>query len=61
MRERADLIGGRLDTGVTAEGRWRVRLELPVEAETDVLVSRSAASPGPDAGPVAGPVGGGAE
>ncbi|WP_371740050.1 sensor histidine kinase [Frigoribacterium sp. VKM Ac-2836] len=33
MRERADLIGGRLDTGATPEGRWRVRLELPVETD----------------------------
>jgi signal transduction histidine kinase len=32
MRERADLVGGRLETGPTPEGRWRVRLELPVEA-----------------------------
>jgi signal transduction histidine kinase len=33
MRERAALVGGLLEAGTTAEGTWRVRLELPVEAE----------------------------
>ncbi|WP_241533870.1 sensor histidine kinase [Clavibacter michiganensis] len=32
MRERAALVGGRLEAGPTASGTWRVRLELPVEA-----------------------------
>jgi len=31
MRERAALVGGRLEAGPTASGTWRVRLELPVE------------------------------
>ncbi|WP_317229661.1 histidine kinase, partial [Clavibacter sp. MX14-G9D] len=31
MRERAALVGGRLEAGPTAAGTWRVRLELPVE------------------------------
>ncbi|WP_445337919.1 sensor histidine kinase [Clavibacter sp. CFBP 8614] len=31
MRERAALVGGRLEAGPTATGTWRVRLELPVE------------------------------
>ena len=31
MRERAALVGGRLEAGPTAGGTWRVRLELPVE------------------------------
>lgn len=62
MRERADLVGGRLDTGATAEGQWRVRLELPVEVEADAgpstpavtsavtLTATPAATPGPGAG-----------
>ena len=33
MRERAALVGGRLEAGPTAAGSWRVRLELPVEAD----------------------------
>jgi signal transduction histidine kinase len=31
MRERAALVGGRLEAGPTGSGSWRVRLELPVE------------------------------
>jgi signal transduction histidine kinase len=31
MRERAALVGGRLEAGPTGSGTWRVRLELPVE------------------------------
>ena len=31
MRERAALVGGRLEAGPTGRGTWRVRLELPVE------------------------------
>lgn len=31
MRERAALVGGRLEAGPTESGTWRVRLELPVE------------------------------
>jgi signal transduction histidine kinase len=33
MRERAALVGGLLEAGTTPEGTWRVRLELPVEAD----------------------------
>lgn len=31
MRERAELLGGRLETGPTTPGGWRVRLTLPME------------------------------
>lgn len=31
MRERAALVGGHLEAGPTAEGTWRVRLDLPLE------------------------------
>jgi signal transduction histidine kinase len=33
MRERAELYGGRLTAGPGPEGGWRVRAELPLEAE----------------------------
>ncbi|WP_082460125.1 histidine kinase [Frigoribacterium sp. Leaf8] len=63
MRERADLIGGRLDTGATADGRWRVRLELPVEAEASAEApaggpSATAAASGADGGAASGPTSG---
>ncbi len=62
MRERADLVGGRFDTGVTAEGQWRVRLELPVEADASTAgPSAPAATPAATPGPGAGLAGGGAE
>ncbi|MBD8537389.1 two-component sensor histidine kinase [Frigoribacterium sp. CFBP 8751] len=62
MRERADLVGGRLDTGVTAEGQWRVRLELPVEADASTAgPSAPAATPAATPGPGVGLAGGGAE
>ncbi len=32
MRERVQLVGGRLDVGETPTGGWRVRVELPAEA-----------------------------
>ncbi|GAB3072534.1 sensor histidine kinase [Nocardioides zeae] len=32
MRERVQLVGGRLDVGPTPAGGWRVRVELPVDA-----------------------------
>ena len=32
MRERAELLGGHLDAGPTADGGWRVSLTLPLEA-----------------------------
>ncbi|MDF9716702.1 sensor histidine kinase [Nocardioides sp. ChNu-153] len=35
MRERVQLVGGRLDTGPTAAGGWRVRAELPAGVGTD--------------------------
>ena len=50
MRERAALVGGRLEAGPTAAGSWRVRLELPVEAD--------AAPSGPSASATAGDGGG---
>ena len=34
MRERAGLVGGRLDAGPDADGGWTVRLTLPVEPVT---------------------------
>jgi signal transduction histidine kinase len=43
MRERAVLVGGRLEAGPTGSGAWRVRLELPVET------AASAADDGADA------------
>jgi signal transduction histidine kinase len=74
MRERADLVGGRLDTGATAEGRWRVRLELPVEADASTAgpsapaatpAATSAATPAATSAATSGPdaelAGGGAE
>lgn len=33
MRERADVVGARLDVGPTDRGGWRVRWEVPVERE----------------------------
>lgn len=33
MRERADVVGARLDVGPTDSGGWRVRWEIPVERE----------------------------
>ena len=33
MRERADVVGARLDAGPTDGGGWRVRWEIPVERE----------------------------
>jgi signal transduction histidine kinase len=33
MRERAALVGGQLEAGVSRPGRWRVALSLPVEAD----------------------------
>lgn len=41
MRERAALVGGLLEAGPTGTGTWRVRLELPVEAERVVGGSAS--------------------
>lgn len=40
MRERADLVGGRLQAGPTPSGGWRVRLKLPrtPDAPTDRVV-----------------------
>jgi len=35
MRERAALVGGALEAGPDGAGRWRVRLDLPVEREVD--------------------------
>ncbi|WP_233570606.1 sensor histidine kinase [Frigoribacterium sp. PhB24] len=62
MRERADLVGGRLDTGATAEGRWRVRLELPVETDASPAgPSAPAATSAATSGPGAELAGGGAE
>ena len=57
MRERAALVGGRLEAGPTAAGSWRVRLELPVEA--DVAAAAPGApgalgAPGAPGGPGAG-------
>lgn len=46
MRERAVLVGGTLDAGDDGAGRWRVRLELPVEAAS----TDSAATAGTPAG-----------
>ena len=33
MTERAQLVGGHLEHGPTAEGGWQVRLTLPVEPD----------------------------
>ncbi|QEW00156.1 histidine kinase [Microbacterium caowuchunii] len=35
MRERADLVGGRLETGPRPDGGWRNRLTIPMEREGD--------------------------
>ncbi|CAQ02371.1 sensor histidine kinase [Clavibacter sepedonicus] len=52
MRERAALVGGRLEAGPTASGTWRVRLELPVEP---VPAAPVPAAPVPTAPVPAGP------
>jgi signal transduction histidine kinase len=40
MRERVQLVGGRLDVGPTPAGGWRVRVELPVEVPVEVPVAQ---------------------
>lgn len=41
MRERVQLVGGRLDVGPTPAGGWRVRVELPAELPAEQSVGQS--------------------
>jgi signal transduction histidine kinase len=45
MRERAELYGGRLTAGPGPEGGWRVRAELPLEADPEVAALVGAQRP----------------
>jgi signal transduction histidine kinase len=45
MRERAELYGGTLAAGPGPEGGWRVRAELPLEADPDATAIAGAQRP----------------
>jgi signal transduction histidine kinase len=45
MRERAELYGGRLTAGPGPEGGWRVRAELPLEADPPAVAIAGAQRP----------------
>ncbi|MGP9683808.1 sensor histidine kinase [Brachybacterium sp. AOP3-A1-3] len=51
MRERADLIGARLEHGPTADGGWSVRLSIPRDRVGTSTASGPSSTPGPPSAP----------